>query len=82
MEKYLTIREASNFLKISTSTLNRLIKHNNIPSYNVGDRRLFDRDELVEWARTNRSNDQGSSESRLIENLLKLLDDIEDCMES
>jgi len=60
-EKYLTIREASNFLKVSTSTLNRLIKHNNIPSYKVGDRRLFDRDELIEWVKTHRTQ-EGRSE--------------------
>jgi len=56
-EKYLTIRETSNFLKVSTSTLNRLIKHNNIPSYKVGDRRLFDRDELIEWVKTHRTQE-------------------------
>ena len=60
-EKYLTIRETSNFLKVSTSTLNRLIKHNNIPSYKLGDRRLFDRDELIEWVKTHRTQEGQSA---------------------
>ncbi len=50
-EKYLTLKEASRFLKISTSTLNRLIRQNGIPSYKIGHRRLFDKDELIEWVR-------------------------------
>jgi len=54
-EKYLTLQETSKFLKISVSTLNRLIRQNGIPSYKVGDRRLFDKDELVKWVRTQRS---------------------------
>ncbi len=58
-EKYLNIKETSRFLKISTSTLNRLIKQNGIPSYKIGDRRLFDKDELIEWMKAQRVNDQG-----------------------
>lgn len=57
-EKYLTIREVSKFLKISTATLNRLVKQNKIPSYKVGDRRLFDRDELIEWVRNHRAQER------------------------
>jgi len=51
-EKYLTLQQTSKFLKISISTLNRLIRQNRIPSYKVGHRRLFDKDELVQWVRT------------------------------
>jgi len=57
-EKYLTFQETSKFLKISISTLNRLVRQNGIPSYKVGRRRLFDKDELVEWVRTQRSEFQ------------------------
>jgi excisionase family DNA binding protein len=55
-EKYLDIKETSRFLKISMSTLNRLIKQNKIPSYKIGDRRLFDKDELIEWMRTQKGD--------------------------
>jgi len=58
-EKYLTLEQTSKFLKISISTLNRLIRQNRVPSYKVGRRRLFDKDELVEWVRTQRSEFQG-----------------------
>ena len=53
-EKYFTVQRASNFLTISVSTLNRLIKSNRIPSYKIGARRLLDRDELIEWVKTHR----------------------------
>ncbi len=51
-EKYLTIKETSTFLRISVSTLNRLVRRNEIPSYRVGHRRLFDRHEVIQWVRT------------------------------
>jgi len=57
-EKYLTIRETSYLLKIGISTLNRLVRDNRIPSYKVGNRRLFDKDELIQWVRTWRSEFQ------------------------
>jgi excisionase family DNA binding protein len=57
-EKYLNIKETSRFLKISISTLNRLIKQRGIPSYKIGDRRLFDREELVDWMKARRGNEQ------------------------
>jgi excisionase family DNA binding protein len=55
-EKYLTVQETSEFAKISISTLNRLIKQNEIPSYKVGQRRLFDKNEVAEWVRGYRSD--------------------------
>jgi excisionase family DNA binding protein len=58
-KKYLTVRETSELLRISVSTLNRLVNQHRIPSYKVSYRRLFDRDELVEWVRAQRSDGQG-----------------------
>ena len=86
-EKYLTIRETSNLLKVSISTLNRLVRDNRIPSYKVSDRRLFDKDELIQWVRTRRSEFQvngyamkeivseaeGQSAESIIDNLQSLL---------
>ena len=60
-EKYLTVRETSELLRISSSTLNRLIQRNKIPSYKVSYRRLFDKDELVEWVKSQRSAGRDSS---------------------
>lgn len=51
-QKYLTVRETSRFLRISISTLNRFIRDSRIPSYKVGHRRLFDKDELLEWVKS------------------------------
>jgi excisionase family DNA binding protein len=53
-EKYFTVQQASKFLTISVSTLNRLIKHDTIPSYKIGARRLLDKDELIEWVKSHR----------------------------
>ncbi len=58
-EKFLTVKETSEFLRISVSTLNRLIRQHKIPSYKVSYRRLFDKQELVEWVRAQRSDGQG-----------------------
>ncbi len=80
--EYLTIEETSKFLKISRSTLNRLIRQNMIPSYKIGDRRLFSKGELVEWVRTQRHDGQGSSESSVIDSLLELLGHVEQCLET
>ncbi len=61
-EKYLTVKETSTFLRISVSTLNRLIRQNEIPSYKVSYRRLFDKDELVGWVRAQRNDGQVRSQ--------------------
>jgi excisionase family DNA binding protein len=61
-EKYLTVRETSTFLRISVSTLNRLVRQNEIPSYKVSYRRLFDKEELVEWVRAQRRDGQVRSQ--------------------
>jgi excisionase family DNA binding protein len=64
-ERCLSINEPSEFLKISMSTPNRLIKQNRIPSYKIGDRGLFEKDELIKWMKTHRGDGQDSSESQL-----------------
>jgi excisionase family DNA binding protein len=53
-DKFLNIKETSQFLKLHVSTINRLIEAAEIPSYKVRKRRLFDREELVEWVKSHR----------------------------
>jgi excisionase family DNA binding protein len=55
-DKFLNIKETSLFLKLHISTINRLIEAAEIPSYKVRKRRLFDRDELVEWVKSHRDS--------------------------
>ena len=57
-DKILTIKQASEFLKIHISTINRLIEAREIPSYKLGGRRLFDRDELFRWFKKHKALDQ------------------------
>jgi excisionase family DNA binding protein len=54
--EFLTINEASRFLKISVSTFNRLFRKENIPTYKIGGRRLFEKNELVEWVKKHKSH--------------------------
>ncbi len=53
-DKFLNVKETSQFLKLHISTINRLIEAAEIPSYKVRKRRLFDREELVEWVKSHR----------------------------
>jgi excisionase family DNA binding protein len=53
-DKFLNMKETSQFLKLHISTINRLIEAGEIPSYKVRKRRLFDREELVEWVKSHR----------------------------
>lgn len=54
--EFLTLKEASKFLKISVATLNRFMREERIPSYKVGGRRLFDKTEIIEWVKKHRSS--------------------------
>ena len=53
--EFLTLKEASEFLKIGVATLNRWMREGKIPSYKIGGRRLFDKTELIECVKNNRS---------------------------
>ena len=55
-DKFLTYAEAIKFLKLSRTTIDRLIAKKAIPNYKVGKRRLFDRDELIEWVKSHRND--------------------------
>ena len=53
MEKrYLSMNDASEYLSLSRITLHRLVQSGNIPSYKVGKKRLFDKQELDKWMQT------------------------------
>jgi len=55
-DKILTIKQASEFLKLHISTINRLIEAGEIPSYKLGKRRLFDRGELYRWFKSHKNH--------------------------
>jgi len=55
-EKFLTTKQASAFLKISIPTIFRYLADGKIPSYKIGKRRIFDREELVDWVKTGKSD--------------------------
>ena len=57
MEKiFLTIQETAELLRLKTPTIKRLIAMGKIPSYKVSGRRLFDRDELIQWVKSQKDD--------------------------
>jgi excisionase family DNA binding protein len=54
LEKYLNTTEAATFLKISKSTLYKLVMRKEIPYHKLGRRTLFDTDELIAFVNGDR----------------------------
>jgi excisionase family DNA binding protein len=54
--KFLTIQEASDLIRLKVPTIKRLISLGKIPSYKVSGKRLFDRDELIEWVKSQKDD--------------------------
>ena len=63
MEKrYLSMNDASEYLSLSRITLHRLVQSGNMPSYKVGKKRLFDKQELDKWMQSKK--DKSKKERR------------------
>jgi len=55
-KKFLTIQEASDLIRLKIPTIKKLISLGRIPSYKVSGKRLFDRDELIEWVKSQKDH--------------------------
>ena len=55
-KKFMTFAETMEFLRLSRPTVSRLIARGEIPSYKIGRLRIFDREELIEWVKSHRSD--------------------------
>ena len=65
MEKrYLSMNDASEYLSLSRITLHRLVQSGQMPSYKVGKKRLFDKQELDEWMQTKKDKHKSKKERR------------------
>ncbi len=53
-KKFINIKELSTVVGLGLGTINKYIKEGAIPSYKVGKRRLFDKDEIVEWIKNHK----------------------------
>jgi len=53
-KRFLSPAAAAAFLSLSRPTIERMVRRNEIPSYKIGGRRLFDKEELVEWVKSHR----------------------------
>lgn len=64
MEKrFLSSADATIFLGVSRPLIEKLVGLKAIPSYKIGKRRLFDKEELIEWVKSHK--DQRSPTSAL-----------------
>ena len=55
MEKrYFTMAEAAMYLTVTRATLHRFVKGGEIPSYKIGTRRIFDKNDLDKWVHSKR----------------------------
>jgi len=48
-KQFITIKEISTVIDVSVPTINRWIRNNYIPSYKIGKRRLFKKEEIDNW---------------------------------
>lgn len=53
-DELLTVAEAARFLRVSKSYLFKLTSSRAVPHVKIGRRVLFDREELIAWARSRR----------------------------
>ena len=53
-KRFLSPTDAAIFLSLSKPSLDRLVSRKEIPSYKIGGRRLFDKEELVEWVKSHK----------------------------
>ncbi len=54
-KKFMSFAEVMKFLGISRPSVYRQMELG-LPSYTLGKRRLFDRDELIEWVKSHRND--------------------------
>ena len=52
--QYINIKELSRTINMGVGAIYNLIKSGGIPSYKVGGKRLFDKDEIFEWMKSHR----------------------------
>lgn len=60
-KRFLSPTDAAIFLSLSKPSLDRLVRRKQIPSYKIGGRRLFDKEELVEWVKRHRDQRKGEA---------------------
>ena len=53
--RFISAPEVVELLGISRSSVDRLTKSGKMPSYLVGDRRLFDKEEIIAWVKSHPS---------------------------
>ena len=54
-KKFLSMAEVAEFLGISRQSIYRLLSQG-MPRYKLGGRRIFDREELIDWVKGHRNN--------------------------
>lgn len=57
-QRFISSMEAAKLLGLSKPMIEKLVGLKAIPSYKIGKRRLFDREELVEWVKAHRDDSE------------------------
>ena len=55
--KFIDLKELAEMIHISIPTLNKWVADGKIPSYKVGKRRLFKKEEILEWMESHKDVD-------------------------
>ncbi len=55
-QEYIDIEELSKLIHLSITTINRLVKMNKVPTYKIGKRRLFHKEEILVWMKEKKEN--------------------------
>ncbi len=53
-QRFINIQQASQLVCLSIPMIKKLIASGKIPSYKLEGKRLFDKDELIEWVKSKR----------------------------
>jgi len=51
---FIDIKELSEIINLAVATINIHIKKGDLPSYKIGGRRLYDKDEVILWMKTHK----------------------------
>lgn len=57
-KKFIDVKELSKIIGLGVTTINKYVMKGEIPSYKVGGRRLFDKDEIIEWMKSHKEENK------------------------
>jgi len=68
-EEVLDVKKACKVLKLSKTTVNKLVKNGELPAVRIGDKWRFNRDQLLEWLRVTGAGNQKNYGTLILETM-------------